>query len=342
MNKEKIGKFTVKQVGAESDRTLRFIGTDESEDRDGDIIKADGWDLENFQKNPVFLPFHDYGRVPIGKCIAVNKSTGSAALVFDIKFPSIDEFCTDVNHPSHEFKLSDTVYMAYKNGYMNAVSVGFIGNESIEREDQKDIPAWQRGRIFTSQELLELSAVSVPSNPNALLHARSAKGVNQENVKLLEEIFKEAGRNANNKSSSQVEPGEIPNTASIEVLTNENESKEAEEMTAEIKAYIDEQLAKQMHADTKAGAKISAETKKQMEECFGHMEKGYASIANAQSVLKGLMDGTGEEPAGNVSEKPGTEQTGNSPNASDDASGKMIDLNQIDFEKYESLLPKAE
>ena len=40
MTKEKIGKFTVKQVGAESDRVLRFIGTDESEDRDGDIIMA--------------------------------------------------------------------------------------------------------------------------------------------------------------------------------------------------------------------------------------------------------------------------------------------------------------
>ena len=342
MNKEKIGKFTVKQVGAESDRTLRFIGTDESEDRDGDIIKADGWDLENFQKNPVFLPFHDYGRVPIGKCIAVNKSIGSSALMFDIKFPSIDEFCTDVNHPSHEFKLADTIYMAYKNGFMNAVSVGFIGRESVEREDQKDIPAWQRGRIFTSQELLELSAVSVPSNPNALMHARSAKGINQENVKLLEEIFKEAGKNANNKSIGQDEPGAVAIAENAKVLDTKESDKEAEEMTAEIKAYIDEQLAKQLHADTKAGAKISAETKKQMEECFGHMEKSYASISNAQAVLKGLMDGTGEEPAGNVSETPGTEQTGNSPNASDDASGKKIDLNQIDFKKYESLLPKAE
>ena len=318
MTKEKIGKFTVKQVGAESDRTLRFVGTDESEDRDGDIIKADGWNLDNFNKNPVFLPFHDYGRVPIGKCVSVNRSMGSAALMFDIKFPSIDEFCSDPEHPSHEFKLADTIYMAYKNGYMNAVSVGFIGNESVEREDQKDIPGWQRGRVFTSQELLELSAVSVPSNPNALLHARSAKGMKPDQLKMLEEIFTEKTK-----------------TQEAEEMTPEQVAKSIADALAPLQAEIKElKELKQLHAEVKAGAKISADTKKQLEECFGHMTKGYESMTNAQAVLKGLMDGTGEEPAGNVSDKPGTEQTGNSPNA--DGSGKGIDLSQIDFKKYES------
>lgn|SRR5512147_507558 len=326
MNKEKIGKFTVKQVGAESDRTLRFIGTDESEDRDGDIIKADGWQLENFNRNPVFLPFHDYGKVPIGKAIAINKSIGSSALMFDIKFPSVEEFCSDPEHPSQEFKLSDTIYMAYKNGYMNAVSVGFIGHESVEREDQKDIPAWQRGRIFTSQELLELSAVSVPSNPNALLHARSAKGVKPDQLKMLEEIFKEKP-NQENQEAIDMSPEQVEKAISDAIAP----------LQEEIKALKEE---KQLHAQGKAGASISAKNKEVMMECFGHMEKGYASIASAQAVLKGLMDGTGEEPAGQVSETPGTEQSGNAPDAG--KSYKGINLNEVDFSKYESLLPKAE
>lgn len=316
MNKEKIGKFTVKQVGAESDRTLRFIGTDESEDRDGDIIKADGWQLENFNKNPVFLPFHDYGKVPIGKAIAINKSIGSSALMFDIKFPSVDEFCSDPEHPSQEFKLSDTIYMAYKNGYMNAVSVGFIGHESIEREDQKDIPAWQRGRIFTSQELLELSAVSVPSNPNALLHARSAKGVKPDQLKMLEEIFKE-------------KPNQEATDMSLEQVKKEIDDA-IKPLQDEIKVLKNE---KQLHAQEKSGAKLSAKTKEMMQECYDHVTKGIG-------VLKGLMDGSGEEPEGNVSDKPGTEQIPDVP--APEKSYKGINLDEIDFSKYESLLPKAE
>lgn len=326
MNKEKIGKFTVKQVGAESDRTLRFIGTDESEDRDGDIIKADGWKLENFNKNPVFLPFHDYGRVPIGKAIAINKSIGSSALMFDIKFPTVEEFCSDPEHPSQEFKLSDTIYMAYKNGYMNAVSVGFIGLESEERDDQKDLPGWQRGRVFTSQELLELSAVSVPSNPNALQYARSAKGMKPENLKILEQIFSQK-TNKPNQEAEEMTPEQVAKAIADAVAP----------LQEEIKALKEE---KQLHAQEKAGAKISAKTKEIMAECFGHMEKGYASIASAQSVLKGLMDGSGEEPEGNVSDKPGTDQDGNVP--APEKSYKGINLDEVDFSKYESLLPKAE
>jgi len=312
MIKEKIGKFTVKQVGAESDRTLRFIGTDESEDRDGDIIKADGWKFEDFFKNPVFLPFHEYNRVPIGKCVAVNQSPGSTGTSFDIKFPNISELCSDVNHPSHEAMFADTVYMAYKNGYMNAVSVGFIGNESVEREDQKDIPAWQRGRVFLSQVLLELSAVSIPSNPNALLQARSAKSMKPDNLKMLEEIFKE--KTIKNQEAEEMTPEQVAKSIADAIEPLHKEIKELKEVN-------------QAQIAVKGGARHSAETIKQMRECYDHVTKGIG-------VLKGMMDGTGEEPDGNVSEKPGTEQTGNSSNA--DGSGKTIDLSQIDFKKYES------
>jgi hypothetical protein len=191
MTKEKIGRFTVKQVGSASDRVLRFIGTDETEDRDGDIIKADGWDFTNYKNNPVFLPFHDYEKVPIGKCISINRAMGSTGISFDIKFPTIAELCSDPDHPSHEAQLADTVYMAYTNGFMNAVSVGFIGKESSKRDDQSELPDWLRGNVFTSQELLELSAVSVPSNPQALLQARSAKSMKPDQLKILEKMFKD-------------------------------------------------------------------------------------------------------------------------------------------------------
>ena len=325
---EKIGRFEVKQVGAESDRVLRFIGTDESEDRDGDIIKASGWDFTNFKNNPVFLPFHQYDKVPIGKCVALNQAIGSTGTSFDIKFPTIADLCSDPTHPSNEALLSDTIYNAYKCGIMSAVSVGFIGKESVKREDQKELPDWLRGNIFTSQELLELSAVSVPSNPNALMQARSAKSMNPDQINLLEKLFTEK-----------------PKSQEAEEMTPEQVTKAIAEAVEPMQKTIDALMASQ-----KSGAKLSAATIKVMQECFDHMAKGYASIGSAHATLKGLMDGSGEEPGGiNPGEQtPGIDLDAdgdeNVPGVSDgdEDNKKGIDLKQIDFSKYESLLPKAE
>jgi len=191
--REKVGRFQIKQVGDPADRVLRFLGTDESEDRDGDIIKADGWKFDNYLKNPVFLWCHNSWTVPLAKCIAIQKAAGSTGTTFDIKFASIDELCTDPAHPSDEALLADTVYNAFLNGYLNAVSVGFIALESEENDSDKDLPQWQRGRIFTSQEMIELSAVPIPANPNALVQARSFKGWKDGEFEILKGLLSTKG-----------------------------------------------------------------------------------------------------------------------------------------------------
>lgn len=145
--------FTVKQFGEAEERILRFIGSTEATDRDGDVISADGWELANYLKNPVFLWAHDYSIPPIGK--AINVAVINKQLVFDIKFPE-----------EGIHRLADTVYKLYKGGFLNATSVGFVGKEGKQTAT---------GTHFTRQELLELSAVPVPSNPTALQQAK-AKG----------------------------------------------------------------------------------------------------------------------------------------------------------------------
>lgn len=156
--------FKVKTVGAEEDRVLRFIGSTETPDRDGDVISADGWELDRYRENPVFLWAHDYKTPPIGKAVRVwveNKK-----LMFDIEFAT-----ADIN------PFADTIYKLYRGGFLNATSVGFVGKQAVERDDAavKDTPSWQVGVKFTQQELFELSAVPVPSNPTALQTAK-AKG----------------------------------------------------------------------------------------------------------------------------------------------------------------------
>lgn len=151
MTKHSTFNFQVKQFGQEKDRTLRFIGSTEVPDRDGDIILASGWELDNYKANPVFLWAHDYSKPPIGKAIDVQ--VRNKQLIFDIQFPE-----------EGVYPLADMVYKLYKGGFLNATSVGFIG---------KQAEPIANGSKYIRQELLELSAVPVPSNPTALQQAKS-------------------------------------------------------------------------------------------------------------------------------------------------------------------------
>jgi septin family protein len=54
------------------------------------------------------------------------------------------------------------IYDKYKNGFLNAFSIGF---QALEKD----------GDTFTKSELLEISAVPVPANPEALTILREAK-----------------------------------------------------------------------------------------------------------------------------------------------------------------------
>ncbi len=38
----------------EDDRTIRFVASDETVDRYGDVVSVEGWQLANYKKNPQF------------------------------------------------------------------------------------------------------------------------------------------------------------------------------------------------------------------------------------------------------------------------------------------------
>jgi HK97 family phage prohead protease len=116
-------------------------------DRDGEIIDPKGWDIANYLKNPVILYAHDYSSLPIGK--AENVEIQPTGLYISGKFAS-----------SEANPMAQKVRLLYEEGILNAVSVGFI-------------PKLRDGNTITKAELLELSFVPVPSNPNALAMAIS-------------------------------------------------------------------------------------------------------------------------------------------------------------------------
>jgi hypothetical protein len=53
--------------GAGGLRRARFIASDETVDRYGDIIRASGWQLGNYRQNPVLLFGHQSDSLPVGK-----------------------------------------------------------------------------------------------------------------------------------------------------------------------------------------------------------------------------------------------------------------------------------
>lgn len=166
MTKQSTVYCTVKQFGEAEERILRFIGSTETRDRDGDVLAVDGWELANYLKNPVFLWAHDYSIPPIGK--AINVTVRNKQLLFDIEFPE-----------EGVYPLADTVYKLYRGGFLSATSVGFIG---------KDGMPIATGTHFTRQELLELSAVPVPSNPTALQQAKAKGFISSGAQKFFDDV----------------------------------------------------------------------------------------------------------------------------------------------------------
>ena len=144
----------IKVIDAKAGRVMAVVST-ETRDRDGDIIRQAGWDLDNFMKNPVMLDSHRYGSLEavIGRWESmevkgkklIGEATyriGKGQLNADIAFD-----------------------IAREGGA--AFSVGFIPDMTQAKEiDGGDVfwPTYE----FNKQELLEVSQVSVPSNPDAM------------------------------------------------------------------------------------------------------------------------------------------------------------------------------
>lgn len=159
----KVGKVVdvridgVIERGTDGDaKVIDFVITDGSEDRYGDTIDPAGWEMDNFVKNPVLLWAHDYRTAPVGKLLEpriVGKKV--KAKVGEWVPREISEFAWMVEQ-------------MVRQGFLNAVSVGFrpLEWEYVSPESYSI--------AYTSQELLEVSVVPVPANPNALVAAKSA------------------------------------------------------------------------------------------------------------------------------------------------------------------------
>lgn len=142
-----------KAVGEE--RTYWFVISDESRDRDGDIVVQSTMKMGNFQKNPIILFAHQYDTLPVAQGVEWKTENGRTKM--KIKF---------ADKGTHA--LADDVESCVAQDLLRTVSIGFMvyKSEELTEEDRKMRPEMQYGRRLHA-ELLEVSFAPVPSNANA-------------------------------------------------------------------------------------------------------------------------------------------------------------------------------
>jgi HK97 family phage prohead protease len=135
------------------DGTVDVVASDGTVDRYGDVIEPDGWDLTAYHRNPVILVDHDY---------RVSRIVGAAERAEILDGALLVRIRLD---PAGSNPTAGMVRSRLEAGSLRTVSVGFV---PLEWEPILHV---ESGRVtgfrFTEQELLEVSFVAVPANPNA-------------------------------------------------------------------------------------------------------------------------------------------------------------------------------
>ena len=175
---------SIPDAEAAPSNTIDFRSSDSTLDRYQEVITVAGWRLDTYRKNPVVQNAHNYCSLAdtIGKSI-ITEVRG------DHLFQRV-QFAVDEN------PMAKVAYGLYKGGFLNAVSVGFI---PLRWENGSKALGYRRK--YVEQELLEVSAVSIPANPNALNLALKAGAVEIGDVKELAQFLTHFCRNIDERLS---------------------------------------------------------------------------------------------------------------------------------------------
>ena len=141
-------KLNTTYTEAEGKKSLKasFVISTDTIDRQGEIVDQDGWEFANYMKNPVVLDTHRYESIDdvVGKVVGQPRRKGNGWIV-DMEFAD-----------TPKGRLAQELVA---NGFINTVSVGF---RSMQRRPEGKLTR------HIKMELLEVSLVAVPANPEAL------------------------------------------------------------------------------------------------------------------------------------------------------------------------------
>ena len=183
-------------------RKMTFVASDGTRDSAGTVLNVNGWKLERFNNNGIIGYQHKvYGSWDgtdnpdnvIGKGYAYVKD---GKLMVDVEF-----------EPAEINELAEKIYQKLLFGSLKAVSVGFrpIGRGQWGK-DNESIDGKNPTYYYAGQELLEISVVNIPSNPNAL----------KKGIEGMEEELKQLRAEAQEEIQEQEEQNKEPETKEVE------------------------------------------------------------------------------------------------------------------------------
>lgn len=252
----------MKNIDSEGKRVTGVLASSSSLDRDEEIILAEAWNIEAFKRNPIFLFAHASRSADpqniLGRVENVQKTT--AGLVADFAYD------TDIN------PKAALVFAQVQRGTLRAYSVGFIPKgwvtdysprEQIDALPEHARKALESGKafvVYTNVELIEISQVPVPSNPDAMI--ASVKAARLAELKQLEEQM-------NNEKTPATPEKAVESAAEL---------KASPDMEAIVKAAV-QPLVDQVAALTEQVAKLAPAPAEEPDV-----------VAQALETLKGMSD----------------------------------------------------
>jgi len=264
---DRVYNVEVKSVDKEN-FTLEAIFSVAKEDRHGDVVMQDGWDLKNFKKNPVILNSHNYGDATevIGKATNVKVVNGKleGKIIFAV----------------NENPKAKIIFDLYAGGFLNAFSVGFIVKEFATNE--KGITDYS---VITKAELLEVSAVSVPANAYALA---KSKGIDVdilgEDIEVAEdEDEKDEEVIVEDVVEDEEELKDDPDVGDVDFDTDDDKEKSCDECEANRLEKLEAEKNK---------VKLTEAYPKKVARIINTMNNKHVSyLKRANDIIKSLLDG---------------------------------------------------
>jgi hypothetical protein len=157
----------------EKEGIISAIVSTESVDRDGDIIRQEGWDLRHFKAHPVLLSSHNYR----GLTNQIGEWTSMEVVGKELVGKA--KYYIGQGNPEADWGF----FLAGRD--KAAFSVGFMPDMTQAKELQGE---GKTSFEFKAQELLEVSQVTVPSNRQSL---QAMKGIGLDPVmeRLVDDVL---------------------------------------------------------------------------------------------------------------------------------------------------------
>jgi HK97 family phage prohead protease len=143
--------FHIKSVD-ETQHIIEGVFSTPDVDRHGEVVVQNGWDLENYKRNPVVLWAHQNQELPVAQMVEIGPDA-MGMLAGKMKFAV------------EEYEHAATVYKLMVGGYLRAFSVGFSNNRYEVAQNEEVV-------YLTENELFEVSIVNVPANALALAKSK--------------------------------------------------------------------------------------------------------------------------------------------------------------------------